>query len=163
MYDRTQWLGSCWIRREYRIVKGYILPDTSSPLQEYDPFESYFDRSSSTVEKSLYLDLVGIDVESDQAIEQFACRWGLLGLFYQPLIQIRYWRSRTESGIESARPLVPAEFLATGPNLMRVDWPPEWSQMKESGAWNGSVTVQEPSWGEYVAQPLQSYCAPYFP
>jgi hypothetical protein len=157
-------LSSRWAKRDYQVVDGYIRPDPKSRLEVYDPFNFYFGPESVKQGRSLYLELANLDTGSDRAIEQFACHWGLLGLFSHRLIEIRYWRPGMKEGLPSISGQGGFYQLgARSPDLIIECLPPEWIQMMEEGGWHGSATVLEPLPGWCVERPLQTYCAPYFP
>ncbi len=82
-------LTGCWTRRRYFVEEGLIQPLPRGATEEYDPFISYYGSDSTWSGRSLYLELLELDIGSEHAIEGFTSRWGLLGLYQHRLVQIR--------------------------------------------------------------------------
>src|SRR5437588_12575417 len=81
-----------WMRRRYFVQGDYIRHVLESDLERIDPFEDQDGHA-------LHLDLVRLAESDARAVEEFASRWGLLGLFYHPILQVRYgdrWDSKED-------------------------------------------------------------------
>jgi len=83
-------LQAGWVRRRYFIRDGYIRPIQGSEVVVYDPFEEYYGTDAARSGRSLYQHLVDLDLSDERAIEEFASRWGLLGLFQHRLVQVSH-------------------------------------------------------------------------
>jgi hypothetical protein len=68
-----------WARRSYFIEGGAIRPVRDSNIECYDPFEEHRRDVGEKNPRLLVTDLERLDLDDEQAIRDFAERWGLLG------------------------------------------------------------------------------------
>jgi hypothetical protein len=81
-------LAASWMRGPYTIEGDYIKPLPEGEMERYDPFASYYGADSARLERSLYLELIDLELGNHQAVERFVTTRGLLGLFQHRLVQL---------------------------------------------------------------------------
>ncbi|MDI6872069.1 MAG: CGNR zinc finger domain-containing protein [Bacillota bacterium] len=86
-------LKTTWARRRYYVDEGYIKPIPGLKTEWYNPFASYYGLDSPYKGRSFYLELVELNENDPRAVEEFASKWGLLGLVFENLIQAHYVRT----------------------------------------------------------------------
>jgi hypothetical protein len=73
-------MQSGWKKRRYYAEDGYLKPVPGSRVEDYDPF---------IASPLPYLELAALDTADERAVEAFASRFGLLGLFQERLHNTR--------------------------------------------------------------------------
>jgi hypothetical protein len=160
---------SQWARRRYSIEGDYIKPVPGSKVTFYNPFDHYYGAGNVKTGTSLYLELVALDTNDCCQIEQFASKWGLLGLFYHPLLQIRHRVLAYDVSAQRDDPSLPSwayGFLDTvnvNPGLAFKDELPEATRAMEAATLEGSAVVHRPGLEQYVEECLTTYSQSYFP
>src|SRR5262245_58033757 len=90
MENEQQQYASHWRKRRYYVSDdGFIKPVQGSPVEEYDPFESFYAGPRTSQPRYLHTDLAGLDTDDTRAIEDFVNTWGLLGLFQHYLRRVQ--------------------------------------------------------------------------
>jgi hypothetical protein len=81
--------GARWIRRSYAVDRDCLRPRLESPWEEYDPLAEA-EAPEPARRRGVHLALANLDPRDDRAVQQFASRWGLLGLAYHRLLLVRF-------------------------------------------------------------------------
>lgn len=179
------WRRGVWLRRRYFVQDDRIRPIPGSAISEYRPLPlvNSADRDpGEDVSEELILALKELDLGSEDAIERFARRWGLLGLFSHHLHWQRYIpgaagevqplsRSenaghveegldfRAETSVDASQASLERwnAFLASAREVNRQGWP---GYME-----HGCGTVLNTMDSLFIPQPcpLMAYYAPFFP
>jgi hypothetical protein len=139
---------SWWVRRRYVIAGNFIRPVRGATVEDYDPY------AEDASQRPAYLELAGLDTTDERAVEEFVSRWGLLGLFFHPLLQIQLASSRSGD----------ADRAYTVRDLLRSDCSdPVTELLEQDPAVKGTATLWDSGRGEYSVRDLERYCHDYFP
>jgi hypothetical protein len=121
---RAVWLRGKWVRRHYYVEDNYIKPAANSTVIEYDPLVADSEARWSGNAQSPHQDLARLDSKDREAVAQFACKWGLLGVFTHDLERIQYVpgedgsiRSRHKPPYQSLPQLIEDVWGACGRSL----------------------------------------------
>lgn len=143
-----------WVTRPYRIQDGYLTPVAGTVPNQYRPLAEGVESAPEGGRKFLHEALGSLDWTDMEELEAFASQWGLLGLFYHDLLQIRFETGSKTGGWRRA-------WVTVIPDMAFSYWLPEQIPVMQRYRLRGSVIVREGR--EYVEEGLVSYASRYFP
>lgn len=152
-----------WVRRNYYVEGTYIRPKADSPVERYDPFAAYYSTGSRSPQ-SMFLELATLDLEDSRAIEAFTSAWGLLGLFFDRILQYELQsQGPHEEGTGEERSAVGMSIAVTAPNIAFENLPDAFIQNQSQSGLSVVAIVRDPNGGRYRQIPAADYCRSYMP
>jgi hypothetical protein len=136
-----------WVRRRYVVVGDLIRPVPGATSERYNPFDS-------ANQRPVYLELAGLDAVNGNAVEAFVSPWGLLGLFFHPILTIELGSEEAAGGSQ----------LYTVHDFLRTDSTDLVSeQLRRDPGAQGSVVVWDEVRRKHTRVGLEAHSRSYFP